>query len=78
MCMVEISLSRLGCEKPDLIQDDFELAIRDLVPSVSEQELSRYEKIKSEFSKGKQVTKEVEIEGELELDGKVKEKLIFD
>lgn len=56
-------------EKAELIQEDFELAIENLVPSVSNEELARYEKIRREFTKNKQVDNETV--GELELDGKV-------
>lgn len=59
-----------GFEKSELCHDDFELAIKDLVPSVSDEELMRYEKIKREFTKGKR--DQTEMEGELELDGKLK------
>ena len=51
-----------------LIQEDFELAIQNLVPSVSEIELARYNNIRHQFAKEKQINKTVD-QGELELDG---------
>jgi peroxin-6 len=55
--------------KAGLTQQDFELAIENLVPSVSDVELRHYEKIQWEFNKNKQAEKEVDV-GELELDGR--------
>ncbi|XP_028398673.1 peroxisome assembly factor 2-like [Dendronephthya gigantea] len=58
-----------GTAKAELTQQDFELAIENLVPSVSNEELRHYEKIQWEFNKNKQAEKDVHI-GELEIDGK--------
>ena len=59
-----------------LIQEDFELAIQNLVPSVSEIELARYDNIRQEFAKEKQTNNTVNQgntveQGELELDGAI-------
>jgi hypothetical protein len=64
-----LSFVFLDTKKAELTQQDFELAIQNLVPSVSDEELRHYEKIQWEFNKNKMAEKEVEI-GELELDGK--------
>ena len=58
----------VGTTKAEMTQQDFELAIKNLVPSVSDEELKHYEKIQWEFNKNKQSEKDVDL-GELELDG---------
>ena len=63
----------LDTTKAELTQGDFELAIENLVPSVSDEELRHYEKIQWEFNKNKMAEKDVDVDvdvGELELDGK--------
>lgn len=54
--------------KAELSQQDFELAVENLVPSVSEHELRNYEKIQWEFNKNISAEKDADL-GELELDG---------
>ena len=65
-------LSCLEGGQVEIIQEDFEEATTKLVPSVSQSELTRYEKIQRQFANEKQQHSKpvmAEEQGELELDG---------